>query len=80
MEDVHGVGVLDDPLLARVPRRTKIALALAAALVGVAVFAATSPHPWAGKLTCDLRGGRWTNRFGSSFEEIVTSGYRCVDV
>jgi hypothetical protein len=59
------------------PRR-KALLAALVILVAAVVFVATSPHPWAGRLLCEIRGGEWTNRHRSPQEEIVTSGYSCL--
>lgn len=62
----------------RGPRIALVTVALVA--LAVTLFAATSPHPWFGRLVCEARGGEWTNRVSTRWESIVTSGYRCEGV
>lgn len=54
------------------------ALVAIAAIVAAAIFVATSPHPWAGELLCELGGGEWKDGF-DPHADVVTNGFQCVE-
>jgi hypothetical protein len=59
-------------------RTRRLAIALGIVVLAVVALIATAPHPWVGKLWCDIQGGEWTNRFDAGSDEIVTGGRTCV--